>query len=213
MHQTSLAWSLVVPVKVLARAKSRLTGLAQPGRAELVLAMAVDTVSAAMACPETGAVIVVTGDARVRSELSGVGAVVVDDEPAAGLNPALTFGAAVAEQRWPRCGRAALAADLPSLRPGELASALRSAAVLGEAFLPDASGDGTTLYAAAPGVPFRPAFGPSSRRRHRTAGVAEIGGSGLDGLRCDVDTITDLRRALELGPGPRTASVLQVDAR
>ena len=43
----ALAWSLVIPVKLLAQAKSRLTGLPGERRRELALAMAADTVAAA----------------------------------------------------------------------------------------------------------------------------------------------------------------------
>ena len=50
MLETSLRWSLVIPVKVLALAKSRLTGLPGGRRAELALAMAADAVTAASAC-------------------------------------------------------------------------------------------------------------------------------------------------------------------
>ena len=74
---TSLRWSLVIPVKVLALAKSRLTGLAGPRRAELALAMAADTVAATVACPVVDTVIVVTDDAAAAADLSGLGAVVV----------------------------------------------------------------------------------------------------------------------------------------
>ena len=52
-----LTWSLVVPVKVLARAKSRLAVLAGPHRPALALAMAADTVAAALACPAVDRVI------------------------------------------------------------------------------------------------------------------------------------------------------------
>ena len=38
-------WSVVMPVKVLAQAKSRLAGLAGPRRGELALALACDTVT------------------------------------------------------------------------------------------------------------------------------------------------------------------------
>ena len=43
---TLLTWSLVVPVKVLATAKSRLAGLTEDDRAAIALAMAADTVEA-----------------------------------------------------------------------------------------------------------------------------------------------------------------------
>lgn len=104
MLETSLRWSLVIPVKVLALAKSRLTGLPGGRRAELALAMAADAVTAASACPAVDSVIVVTDDAAAGAELSGLGAFVLPDEPGDGLNPALAFGAAYADERWPGRG-------------------------------------------------------------------------------------------------------------
>jgi len=202
------AWSLVIPVKVLAEAKSRLAGLAAPNRSELALAMVADTVAAALAAPLVAALIVVTDDEVAGAELARLGAIVIADQPGAGLNPALEFGARYAEQRWPGQGRAGLAGDLPALQPAELALVLDRAAAAGEAFVPDAAGTGTTLYAAGPGVPFRPAFGPGSRDRHRAAGAAELDLPQLRGMRQDVDTPADLRRAQELGLGPRTQAVL-----
>jgi 2-phospho-L-lactate guanylyltransferase len=199
-----LRWSLVIPVKVLALAKSRLTGLTAPARAELALAMAADTVAAA--CAAADSVIVVTDDLRARAELSGLGAVVVPDQPGDGLNAALRYGAAQADERWPGRGRAGLAADLPAAGAAELALALAAAARSGQAFVPDAEGTGTTLYAAAPGVAFWPRFGPASRAAHLSAGATELRIPGLDGLRRDVDTLDDLRDAARIGLGPRTAA-------
>ena len=168
-----LTWSLVVPVKVLARAKSRLAAAAGPYRPALALAMAADTVAAALACPEVARVIAVTDDPQAAQVLAGLGAIVISDEPDQGLNPALRHGAATAAERWPGSGIAALAADLPALRPAELGLGLRAAARWEHAFVPDAAGSGTTLYAARPGAEFRPRFGTRSagapgRRRGRT---------------------------------------------
>jgi 2-phospho-L-lactate guanylyltransferase len=204
MLATPLSWSLVIPVKVLALAKSRLTGLAGRSRAQLALAMAADTVAAAAACPAVDAVIVVTDDSAAAAKLSGLGALVLPDEPGDGLNPALAFGAAYAEERWPARGRAGMAADLPALCADELARALAGAAAARQAFVADAAGTGTTLYTAGPGVPFSPRFGPGSRAAHRSAGAVELLLPGLDGLRRDVDTVADLRDAARLGLGPRT---------
>jgi 2-phospho-L-lactate guanylyltransferase len=203
--ESPLSWSLVIPVKVLARAKSRLAGLAGPARGALALAMAADTVSAAAACPAVAAVLVVTDDAAAASTLGELGAVIVPDEPAAGLNPALAHGASVAAARWPRSGTAGLAADLPALRPVELARGLRAAARWPEAFVADAAGTGTTLYAARPGTPFRPRFGAGSAGRYRAGGAVEILLADVPSLRSDVDTAADLRHATSLGLGPRTA--------
>lgn len=201
-----LRWSLVIPVKVLALAKSRLTGLASDVRAQLALAMAADTVAAA--CAAADAVIVVTDDLQARAELSRLGAVVVPDQPGDGLNAALRYGAAQADQRWPGYGRAGLAADLPALGAAELRQALTAAAGAssGQAFMPDAAGTGTTLYAAGPQVAFWPRFGLGSCAAHRSAGAVDLQAGGLTGLRRDVDTLDDLREAARIGLGPRTAA-------
>src|SRR5215470_5711171 len=193
-------WTVVMPVKVLARAKSRLAVLAGPRRAELALALASDTVSAVVACPEVARLLVITSDAVAGARLAALGARVVPDEPANGLNAALRYGATVVS---------ALAADLPALRPAELGRALRaaSAAAGGRAFIPDAAGVGTTMYAAVPGVAFRPMFGGASRVRHALAGAVELALDGVPGLRRDVDTLEDLRAAVALGAGSRTTAL------
>jgi 2-phospho-L-lactate guanylyltransferase len=207
LADSPLTWSLVVPVKVLARAKSRLAVLAGPHRAALALAMAADTVAAALACPAVGQVIAVTDDPEAARVLADLGAVVTGDEPGRGLNPALRHGAALAAARWPGAGVGALAADLPALRPAELDLGLRAAARWEYAFVPDAAGSGTTLYTARPGARFLPRFGPRSAEQHRAAGAAELSLAGLASLRRDVDQPADLSAAADLGVGPRTAAV------
>lgn len=205
-----LDWSVVIPVKLLARAKSRLTGLAAADRSALVLAMAADTVAAAVRADGVGAVLVVTDDPEVGAVATELGALVLPDEPAAGLNHALVHGASHAHATWPERGRAGLAADVPAARPDELAAALSAAARFGTAFVPDADGTGTVLYAATPAREFRPRFGPRSRDRHLASGAVELGqdARALTGLRRDVDTIEDLRRAAALGVGARTRAML-----
>jgi len=200
-----ISWSVLIPVKVLSEAKSRLAGLAGPRRGELALAVACDTVTAVLKTDQAARAIVITDDPVAASALRELGAQVIPDEPRDGLNAALRHGAAIAAQRWPQDGTAALSADLPALRPAELARALSAAARWPNAFVADAAGDGTTLYTAAAGVPFRPAFGLASRARHAAGGAIELGLTDVPGLRRDVDTPADLRGAVELGLGPRTA--------
>jgi 2-phospho-L-lactate guanylyltransferase len=194
-----------MPVKVLAQAKSRLAGLAGPRRGELALALACDTVTAVLGCDAVARVIVITDDQVAGGTLRRLGALVVPDQPRDGLNAALRHGAAYAAARWPGSGTAALSADLPALRPAELGRALRAAAAWPAAFVADAAGDGTTLYAAAPGAAFQPAFGLASRARHAAGGAVELGLDGIPGLRRDVDTPSDLRGAVTLGLGPHSA--------
>jgi 2-phospho-L-lactate/phosphoenolpyruvate guanylyltransferase len=208
-----LHWSLVIPVKVLAQAKSRLIGIAGQRRSELALAMAADTIAAAVSARSVSAVVVVTDDPAVTDIAVGLGALVVPDAPAAGLNEALTYGAALSEATWPERGRAGLAGDLPAARPDALTAALAAAARLGAAFVPDADGTGTVLYAAAPGTRFRPQFGPASRDKHLAIGAVEIGTVAREtarfaGLRRDVDTMEDLRLAADIGLGARTRELL-----
>ena len=200
-----ITWAVLVPVKVLARAKSRLAGLSGPRRGELALALACDTVTAVLGCDAAARVIVITDDQVAGAALAALGAQVVPDEPRDGLNAALRHGAAHVSARWPDSGTAALSADLPALRPAEIARALRAAAAWPTAFVADAAGDGTTLYTAAPGAAFRPAFGLASRARHAANGAAELGLDRIPGLRRDVDTPSDLRGAVALGLGSYSA--------
>ncbi|MBU6533061.1 2-phospho-L-lactate guanylyltransferase [Streptomyces sp. NPDC057245] len=203
-----MQWTLVVPVKPLARAKSRLSDTADDGvRPGLALAFAQDTVAAALACPAVADVAVVTDDARAGRELRELGAAVVEDEPGGGLNAALTHGTAAVRAARPRSPVAALNADLPALRPAELARVLQAAGQFPRAFLPDAAGIGTTLLTALPDRELSPAFGPDSRARHRASGAVELRLGAVDSVRQDVDTGPDLRTALVLGVGPRTAAV------
>ncbi len=206
-HPSPPAWSVIVPVKVLSVAKSRLAGLSGDSRRALALAMAADTVAAAVACESVRAVLVVSDDPAVRGQVAALGARVIADSRAAGLNGALAAGAEHEARRWPGRGLAALTADLPALTPGELGRALAAAWHVAHAFVADAAGSGTTLYTARPGEPFGPRFGPGSREEHRAAGAVEIDLPGLDGLRQDVDTLADLQAAIRIGLGRRSAAV------
>ncbi|MFI9252688.1 2-phospho-L-lactate guanylyltransferase [Streptomyces sp. NPDC053069] len=203
-----MQWSLVIPLKPLARAKSRLADTAADAvRPGLALAFAQDTVAAALACPAVADVAVVTDDELAARELAALGARIVPDAPASGLNTALTHGATAVREIRPRTPVAALNADLPALRPTELAVVLGAAAEFSRAFLADAARLGTTLLAAGPDRELRPEFGIDSRARHRESGAEELRLAGVDSVRQDVDTGDDLRAALALGVGPYTAAV------
>jgi 2-phospho-L-lactate guanylyltransferase len=214
MSPPVVQWSLVVPVKRLALAKTRLGGMAGMAgmagqlRGGLALAFALDTVAAALTCDPVGTVFAVTDDDVARSALTALGAQVVPDTPDAGLNPALAHGAEVARARHPGRSVGALSADLPALRPGELGRALRAAASHPAAFVSDAAGTGTTLLAVRAGQQFSPQFGARSRARHRAAGVIELDLADVPTLRRDVDTAVDLYDAERLGVGGHTAAVM-----
>jgi 2-phospho-L-lactate guanylyltransferase len=197
--------SVVVPVKRLAVAKSRLyaAGRPRPEHAALALALARDTVAAAAAARSVARVVVVTDDPEAAAAMRDLGAVVVPDEPDAGLNPALAHGAAAAAGLGAGDGLALLSADLPALRPVELDAALAAAAAYPRSFVPDAAGSGTTLLAAAPGVPPEPRFGAGSAAEHARSGAVALVGA-WPSVRRDVDTAADLAAAAALGLGPAT---------
>ncbi len=203
-HGPVQTWSVVVPAKRLAVAKTRLRPLTAGDPAAhdaLVLALLADTVAAALACPVVDEVLVVTDDAAAAAEVSRIGARTVADEPDSGLNPALEHGAAATGSP----AVAALSSDLPALRPDELAAALGAAAAAPRCFVADAHGTGTTLLTAL-GTPLRPAFGADSAAAHRASGAVELTGA-WPGLVRDVDTDADLRAALALGAGDRTRTL------
>ncbi|MGW3011581.1 2-phospho-L-lactate guanylyltransferase [Streptomyces sp. NPDC001219] len=201
-----VGWSLVVPLKPLVRAKSRLSRAAgEEFRPRLALAFALDTVTAALACEDVHDVAVVTDDRQAGERLAELGALIVPDAPARGLNAALAHGAGVIRARRPGAAVAALNADLPALRPAELELVLHSASLFPRAFLADAADIGTTLLTATSGVELEPAFGGASRARHLASGAREITGPAVPSVRRDVDTGEDLLAALALGVGPHTA--------
>lgn len=197
----------MLPVKPPAVAKSRLAPFAGPYRPRLALAFALDTAAAVLACPAVARVLVVTRDPEAAVHLAELGVVVVADEPGGGLNTALSHGAARAAALAPHDPVAALSADLPALRPAELARVLAAVPPAGRAFLADTPRLGTTLLACPPGGDLRPAFGDGSRARHARGGARELRPGHVDSVRRDVDTGEDLREALALGVGPRTAAV------
>lgn len=205
---------VIVPVKRLAGAKSRLAPALGPAqRRALVLAMLRDTVRAAAAAPGVAGVWVVTPDASAAAAAARAGARTLPEPPgpAAGLNAVLTRSAAAVRSGAPACPLLFLQADLPALRPGELADALAAARTAGgrHAFVADAAGVGTTalFVPAAAAVP-RLRFGPASAALHAGAGAAALTGA-WPGLRSDVDTAADLARAARLGTGPATDAVLR----
>jgi 2-phospho-L-lactate guanylyltransferase len=200
-------WSIVVPVKRLSAAKTRLS-LSEHPRNVLALAFACDTIAAALACPLVATLVAVTSDRRAAHELEQLGALVVPDGPEAGLNPAVEYGARVAREHAPRRGTAVLSADLPALRPEALGRALLRASAHRRAFVPDADGRGTTLLACLPEEELYPEFGSGSAERHRRSGAYAIEDAGLESLRQDVDTAADLDAAARLGLGPRTSRLL-----
>lgn len=202
-----LAFCAVVPVKRVQAAKSRLAALGREPREALAAAFALDTVEVAAAATSVGVVVVVTDDDEVGRLARALGVEVWPDPSPGDLNAALVRAAADARSRWPDLAPAALCADLPALRAEHLDAALARAADFDTAFVPDAAGIGTTLFAARSARGFTPRFGHGSREAHLDLGAHELADVPA-GLRRDVDTPRDLAAAAELGVGPRTRRLL-----
>jgi 2-phospho-L-lactate guanylyltransferase len=206
------ATDLVIPVKPLASAKTRLFGAADGGAGdplahqELVLALVLDTAAAALATPGVRTVLVISADSRVRREVAALGVAVFDEEFPRGLNPALTHGARLLRERHPSGVVGALQADLPALRSEDLAAALDEADG-GRAYCADREGAGTTFLLGGD-AELNPLFGPDSALAHAHSAAADIE-APVPTLRCDVDTPWDLRAAAELGLGKYTAALLE----
>lgn len=198
-------WSVVIPVKRLPEAKSRLA-LSGERRAALALAFASDTVVAAAASPLVGAVFAVTADDAVSRRLSALGARILPDDAPGGLNAAVESGRLRALADDPHRRVAALTADLPGLRTADLTDAL-STVPEGRAFVADAPGSGTTLLLSDTGGTLAAHFGPNSRYAHEHSGAKLLSDAGPS-LRRDVDTVEDLEDAIRLGVGEHTAAAL-----
>lgn len=203
---------LLVPIKPLVLAKSRLRASPAAGgripaaHMALVLAMAMDTVVAARAAAGVGEVVVVTSDAHVTQAMTEAGVETIKETGVMGLNEALTMGSRAIHTRRPEVQIGALNADLPSLRPVELASALYLAAGR-RAFCRDRSGTGTTLLLGGVRKSLDPRFGRWSASAHLASGAIELSGH-WPSLRCDVDTESDLAVASSLRLGSQTQLTL-----
>jgi 2-phospho-L-lactate guanylyltransferase len=199
----SHSFALLVPVKTLTLAKSRLGSEDDRGRQDLMRAFALDALSAATQCSAVSQVCAVTDEPGL--EVAGVTR--LPDEGDGDLNLALHHAALRVRLGDPGLAVAAMCADVPCLVPDDLAAAL-GAGLSPRWFVADAAGTGTTLLAAGPGTDLEPHFGTGSARRHEESGAVPVR-AAVPTLRLDVDTEDDLARAAELGVGRHTATALR----
>lgn len=201
------AVAVLVPVKRLDEAKSRLRELGEAACRALVLAMLEDVLDAVREAAVGPLVLLSSDDAY--DELAGrYGATRVADA-APSYSGAVAGGlelAAVLE-----VGRAlVLPADLPALRAAdvrELARALEAAEVV----LAPSDDGGTSALGLRPPGAMAPAFGLESAAAHRRGAAAaglRLEERALPNLAVDVDTPSDLR-AVASRVGPATARALQ----
>lgn len=196
---------VVIPVKDLARAKTRLE-LTGPTRRSLALAFATDTIRAALSSVAVDEVVVLTRDRLVSRRAASLGATVLRPPRGRGLNPELEWAlSGLGRTGGPPA--AVLMADLPALRPWELDAVLAAGREAGGPFcVEDRSSGGTTLL-GGPVDRVLPCFGGRSAARHRVGGAVGLG-EHAPGLRCDVDDLEGLSVAVGLGVNPATRDAL-----
>lgn len=195
----SPTFALLVPVKTLALAKSRLERPATRGA--LMRAFALDAIAAAVASPAVAQVYVVTDEPGFEAEATRL-----PDGGGGDLNEALRHAERQVRLLHPHVGVAAMCADLPALATDDLTVALR-AGTSRRWFVADAPATGTTLLVAEPGADLDPHFGVASSRRHAESGAVPVL-ADVATLRADVDTDADLEQARHLGLGACTTRAL-----
>jgi 2-phospho-L-lactate/phosphoenolpyruvate guanylyltransferase len=173
-----------------------------------VLAMLVDTLTAATRVASVRRITVVTPDDVAAAAATELGAEVISDPTPDGHSNPLNNAIAAAERAVSESTSniVVLQGDLPALQTRELAEAIAAARRYERSFVADRPGTGTAALCAF-GIPVDPRFGPDSSARHRRSGAIELTGA-WPGLRCDIDTPDDLAVARRLGMGPATTRAI-----
>ncbi len=200
---------VIIAVKRLTAAKTRLSPVFSAGvREHVVLAMLIDTITAARAADTVRSITVVTPDDTAAAAARELGADVLFDatpptEPDP-LNTAVRFAWATVSRST--ANTVVLQGDLPALQTHELADAVAQARGYRRSFVADRPGSGTAALFAF-GTPLDPLLGRDSARRHRESGAVELTGT-WPGLRCDIDTVEDLEAARRIGVGAATTRAI-----
>jgi 2-phospho-L-lactate guanylyltransferase len=201
--------ALIIAVKRLAAAKTRLAPVfSARTRESVVLAMLTDTLAAAGRVRSLGSITVITPDDAAAATAIDLGADVLADPTPEGHPDPLNNAIASAERAVGRSftNVVVLQGDLPALQTQELNEAIAAARQHRRSFVADRLATGTAALFAF-GSPLNPQFGSDSSARHRSSGAIELTGA-WPGLRCDVDTPTDLATARRLGVGAATARAI-----
>lgn len=201
--------ALIIAVKRLAAAKTRLAPVfSARTRESVVLAMLMDTLTAAGRVRSLGSITVITPDDAAAAAATELGADVLADPTPEGHPDPLNNAIATAERAVGSSftNVVVLQGDLPALQTQELNEAIAAARHHRRSFVADRLATGTAALFAF-GSPLAPQFGPDSSARHRSSGAIELTGA-WPGLRCDVDTPTDLAAARRLGVGAATARAI-----
>lgn len=202
------SWSVIIPVKDLSRAKSRMAE-GRPEPSALARAFLADVLDAVLSCPLVDRTIVATSDPEVMQIATHHGATSIDDSSHPGINAGATWAAREARTTG---GIVVMVSDLPRLTSTALSRALELAAGHPVSFVPDLQGTGTTMWLAHEPAAMPPRFGLNSREAHLTAGAVDLveryGDETLLPARADADTPEQLDGALGGPLGAHTRRAL-----
>ncbi|ABL80340.1 MULTISPECIES: 2-phospho-L-lactate guanylyltransferase [unclassified Nocardioides] len=180
---------LLLPVKRLSTAKSRLSSDAATRRAtaEWLFRRTLDVATSLLAPHQ---VVVLTADEHVTRHSIRLGIEVLHDS-GPDLNSALQAGMYALGQQHARARIVVLVADLPRLESDDLRAALLDAARSSvPRHVPDHHGTGTTLVSVPPGLRLPMVFGEDSALHFARLGSVPIEGAAR-GIRTDLDTPAD----------------------
>lgn len=218
-------WTIVVPVKSLDRAKSRLgPALSPTSRRALVVAMATDVITACRNAPRVDRVRVVGTDPEIAQIADHLGAEFVADpggDPARPVEAPDGPGVVAEDPLNTALARAmagvrgpvgVIAADLPELDSRLLGSILDSASRHAHAIVADHRGHGTTMAFWTGPADRVSRFGPDSADRFRHVGGAAalaVDDTTWGEATRDVDTPEDIADLAGRRVGRATERALQ----
>ncbi|MDF3307920.1 2-phospho-L-lactate guanylyltransferase [Rhodococcus sp. T2V] len=198
-------YAVVVPIRSLRTAKSRLQTESDVMRAQLALAFFLDTITALERSTEVERIVVVSRDATVQGWVRGRCDIVPDGE--IGLPAAIDRGIERLRRLRHSGSVAVVLPDLPYATTDAFDLLLASARGRLRAFLADVAGTGTTCVTAASTEAVVHRFGPNSARAHTEAGLAALD-VPVPNLRNDIDVLDDLRQRHAQSPGNATKKIL-----
>jgi 2-phospho-L-lactate guanylyltransferase len=190
-----MKYRVIVPVKSLARAKSRLARfLSQSQRETLVLDMLSHVLYVLQTSDQVEQIAVVSADKRVLEQAKIWGAKPVREEQP-GHNPAL-HAAALRALSEGATALLTISADLPLLTKADIHAMIEQAAQFDVVLAPSRDGSGTNALLARPPLAIPYLFGVNSLERHlraaRHRGLRSVLYQSC-GLALDIDTIEDVQ--------------------
>jgi 2-phospho-L-lactate guanylyltransferase len=204
----AVSWTVIIPVKDLSRAKSRMAD-GRPAPSDLARAFLADVLDAVHPCPLVDRIIVATSDPEAMAIATAHGALSVDDTGHPGINAGATWAARSATAGT---GVAVMVSDLPRLTTAAVSRVLELASAHPVSFVADLQGTGTTMWLALSPTLMPPHFGAESRQAHLATGAVDLVERYPDQVllpaRADADTPEHLEGAGAGRLGPHTRQAL-----